>query len=516
MFDAQPEAFGSYRVLEEIGAGRFGPIYRAQAVTDGADAVGSVESFVAVKVFDQGLTLDQASALASALQRLCQAPLDYASIVPALAAGVAGDRAWVAEPWLDAAPLGYEMLRIGPQPLGDVILRVTQIAGALDFAAAVGIHHGALHPRDILVADDRTVLTGLGVLQAASEAGLEVPMEGAYVSPQRAHGLPPSNTDDVFSLAAITFELVYGAPRPERGDVRAHVTPLTGVDHMRLADVLDRALSPEPAKRPATALEFAAALQQVLAEHVAVPIPIRQSERRIPASDSESGMAEPTRIPHAPALPGVDEFPLGVGEFEPESSSRRILTLEPEVPIASPEPAPAHGHWFPVAAALAIGILAGFAGGFVVGQRDLTPTPRSAERAVPRAERSEFSQERPEPTAGRDFTESDVSAQPNTRPPAVALPRSPAPWTEPAQPALPVPPSPSQRPENGALQVDSRPRGAQVFVNGRLVGTTPLLISDVRPGLHSVRINLSGHRQWVTSVEVAPGARQRVAASLER
>jgi hypothetical protein len=66
------------------------------------------------------------------------------------------------------------------------------------------------------------------------------------------------------------------------------------------------------------------------------------------------------------------------------------------------------------------------------------------------------------------------------------------------------------------LQVDSRPRGARVFLDGRLVGTTPLVVDEVRPGAHAVRIDLIGHRRWVTTVDVAPGQRQKVAASLER
>jgi hypothetical protein len=86
------------------------------------------------------------------------------------------------------------------------------------------------------------------------------------------------------------------------------------------------------------------------------------------------------------------------------------------------------------------------------------------------------------------------------------------------RPAEP-PPEPAARPDPtapGELQVESRPRGARVFIDGRLVGTTPMLVQDVRPGAHAVRIDLAGHRRWVTTVTLGPGERQRVAASLER
>jgi hypothetical protein len=66
------------------------------------------------------------------------------------------------------------------------------------------------------------------------------------------------------------------------------------------------------------------------------------------------------------------------------------------------------------------------------------------------------------------------------------------------------------------LQILSRPSGAQVAIDGRVVGQTPLVVPDVAAGTHDVRIELPGFRRWATSVQVTPGARARVAASLEQ
>jgi len=67
----------------------------------------------------------------------------------------------------------------------------------------------------------------------------------------------------------------------------------------------------------------------------------------------------------------------------------------------------------------------------------------------------------------------------------------------------------------GALQIVSRPAGAQVSVDGRLVGATPLVLSDVTPGSHTIRLELIGHQPWSSTVAVTVGQRARVAASLE-
>ena len=514
MFDALPEAFGSYRVIEAIGTGRFGPAYRARE-----DATGLS---VAIKVFDQGLTTDQATRLAITLKRLGQAALNHPAIVPILTSEAVGERVWLAEPWFDAAPLDAIMQRDGTLPLGDVLVRVTQVAAALDFGATVGIHHGALHPRDVLVSADQTMLAGVGMLQALNDAGLAVPMEGAYVSPQRAQGLPVSAPDDIFSLAAITYELVYGVAVPARSELRSVATRPAGIDHTRFTEIVERALSPEAGDRPRTALSFAASVQEAMAP---IPIPILDSDSQIPIpipiaihdSDSHPEPSadlplRPVEVQPTPRNQHVSEVPVQTRNW---NENRKVeLELESpnrneESPNRNEESESESSLWFPVAATLAIGLLMGFAGGYVVGQRDATPAPRAAERAVARDQSAG--------TTGRDFTESVVppAVSGGVERPAATDQRVP-PQDSAGAAAPDASPSRSSVTEPGVLQIDSRPRGARVFLDGRLVGTTPVMVPDVRPGAHAVRIDLRGHRRWVTSVDIAPGERQRVAASLER
>ncbi|HEY6361291.1 MAG TPA: PEGA domain-containing protein [Vicinamibacterales bacterium] len=176
-----------------------------------------------------------------------------------------------------------------------------------------------------------------------------------------------------------------------------------------------------------------------------------------------------------------------------------------------------------VTAALAVGLLTGFAGGYVMGQRhgsnaSSNSTSKAGEGPAPI-----------EPDiAAQSYTENAVveasssAGSTRSRPPAestgnrvakvpdaVAKARvatAPAPRASTTRPAAPT----------GAMLVVSRPRGAEVFLDGRLVGTTPMSLSDVPAGRHTVRIVLPDHRRWATTVTVAAGGRARVAASLER
>jgi hypothetical protein len=68
----------------------------------------------------------------------------------------------------------------------------------------------------------------------------------------------------------------------------------------------------------------------------------------------------------------------------------------------------------------------------------------------------------------------------------------------------------------GDLTVQSRPSGAKVFLDGRLIGTTPLEVPAVRAGEHAIRLEYDGYRRWSSAVRVVANEATRVTASLER
>ena len=96
-----------------------------------------------------------------------------------------------------------------------------------------------------------------------------------------------------------------------------------------------------------------------------------------------------------------------------------------------------------------------------------------------------------------------------TRNPAVQAPRRAAPAPRAAAPATPTS-------YLGSIFVDSRPRGARVILDGKLIGTTPLRVPDLGIGSHVVRLELEDHRAWTSSTSVRAGEVSRVTGSLER
>lgn len=199
--------------------------------------------------------------------------------------------------------------------------------------------------------------------------------------------------------------------------------------------------------------------------------------------------------------------------------------------------------WFAAAGSLVVGILLGFASGYQAGQYQ-SGEGTTAARAT------EQGPSTPAPTsgaaAGQPFSESavaepvrvdpepivpspDVQADSRRRPERGAEPAPQAaappvgrvpPKTDPPVkrqvPAKVNPPAPPIASGPGSLQVISRPAGAQVILDGRAVGRTPLLIADVAAGEHGIRLELPGFKRWSTTVDVKAGNPIRVTASLEQ
>jgi hypothetical protein len=55
-----------------------------------------------------------------------------------------------------------------------------------------------------------------------------------------------------------------------------------------------------------------------------------------------------------------------------------------------------------------------------------------------------------------------------------------------------------------------------VYVDGRRVGATPLVLETLKPGQYTIGLDIEGYKRWATTVRVTSGERSRVAASLER
>ena len=254
---APPDAFGPFRVLHQIGAGALGPVFRAYQPEQ--------DRLVAVKLFRVEIPPERSHQLVAQLERLIAADLTHAGLAAPLAAGLSDVSAFLAMDFVAADSLDMVIRDHSLSAPADAVRVASQLASALDLAAAVDITHGALHPRDVLLSADDVRMTGIGIARALEAVGAAAPIRRPYTAPERAAGGAWDRRADVFSLAALVFELLTRRRISGPGDQPLEsYAGIAGVSADALDKVFDRALAERPADRFASAGDFAKALQAAI------------------------------------------------------------------------------------------------------------------------------------------------------------------------------------------------------------------------------------------------------------
>jgi hypothetical protein len=302
------------------------------------------DRLVSVKVFRIDLLPEQAETLAEELQGLVEIDLDDPAIVKPLAAGLEGHTVYLAEEYVAAESLDVALKHYAPAPLDRALPFLGQLGGAIDFARARGVGHGALHPRDIFLTPELARATGFGIVQALERLGVRAPVRRPYSAPERVSGAAWSTPADVFALAAVAHELLTGKRPAGTGEVAAIAGEAAESNPELLRGVLTRALAEDPAARYPTAGAFVAALEAAANgradESAAVVVPAwsePSEEQPRPAAEARELAIE---LDHD-VTPVTEAGDLDLRGLEQEATYDlgRIDRFEAELP-ASVEPPP--------------------------------------------------------------------------------------------------------------------------------------------------------------------------------
>jgi eukaryotic-like serine/threonine-protein kinase len=242
-------ALGPYVLLEQIGAGGMGEVWRARDTR--------LDRTVAIKRLnpDHSARFEQEARAIAALNHphVCQihdVGPDYLVLEFVEGAAVRG-----------------------PLPADEVVRLALQIASALEEAHARGICHRDLKPDNIFLTRKGTIkLLDFGIAKLTERGGATETLASAvmgtplYMSPEQAEGGVVDPRSDLFSLGAVLYELVAGRRAFDTlaGVLRDPPAPLDAPAPLRA--IILRCLRKQPADRFADARELRAAL-----EHVAMP-----------------------------------------------------------------------------------------------------------------------------------------------------------------------------------------------------------------------------------------------------
>ncbi|GAA1269239.1 hypothetical protein GCM10009677_22250 [Sphaerisporangium rubeum] len=249
------ELASRYRLLEPIGRGGMGTVWRAHD--------GLLGREVAVKEVRLPLVLDEElrAELCARTERegRATAMVAHPSVITVFDVVTEDDRPWIVMELLHAQSLDELVRQQGPLPPRRVAEIGHQVLGALRAVHAKGILHRDVKPSNVLVTEDRAVLTdfGLAALEgdtSITQAGIVLGSAG-YIAPERVLGDRASPAADLWSLGATLYTAVEGRGLHGRRTAAAALAALTSGEPIPmelagpLAPVLRGLLQIDPAAR---------------------------------------------------------------------------------------------------------------------------------------------------------------------------------------------------------------------------------------------------------------------------
>ncbi len=264
-----------YLIERELGSGGMAIVYLARD--------RKLDREVALKVLrpELGAVLGAERFLA---EIKISARLDHPHILTLIDSGNAEGFLYYVLPYVRGESLRSKLDRERQLSVEEAIAITKQVASALDYAHRQGLVHRDIKPENILLQEGEAMLADFGIALAVSEAGgnrltqtglsLGTPQ---YMSPEQATGDRGIDArSDVYSLAAVLYEMLGGEPPVSGGSAQSMIAKLMTEKPVRLRvlrdsipvsmdDAIAKALSKTPADRFASAGEFMRAAEKISA-----------------------------------------------------------------------------------------------------------------------------------------------------------------------------------------------------------------------------------------------------------
>ncbi|MEW6309251.1 MAG: serine/threonine-protein kinase [Bacillota bacterium] len=449
---------GPYEVMDELGRGGMGVVYRARQP--------SLQRMVALKVLPGKFARDEEFLARFRLEAFAGGGLSHPNIVHVYDAGQDGDDHYIAMELVEGETLKDLLARKGKLSPPEIASIGAQVAAALDYAHTRGVVHRDVKPSNILIGSDgQAKLVDFGIARAAgserlTRAGINIGTP-EYMAPEQVDPSAGSidGRTDVYALGICLYELLAGR------------VPFSGENTLQVAYAH---LHGQPA-RPDGPAELVDSIMKSIARD--------QSDRWQTAGDLLLALEGCAPVPAQTAAP-------------------------PPRRRAAPKPRPRRvrrGWIIPVAAVLTMCLAAGgtllaMGGVGFRGVMSITSQPEGGEVRLD----------------GRVIGTAPLTVKlsTGTHKVAVVLPGH-EPWEQAVVvergtlsqvraklTALPA-----------SLTLTSKPSGAQVFIDGSFRDVTPCKLT-MDGGTYEVTMRAPGYVEWLARVTVNPSADVPVHAEL--
>jgi len=301
-----------YEPIEQIGTGGMATVWRARDTLLGR--------FVAIKRLLPHLAGDPVAAQRFQREAQAAAGLNHPGIVTVFDSGEDDEGPFIVLELIEGVTLADHLAETGPLDPGTVTDIVSQLASALDHAHAQGVVHRDIKPANLILGPGgRARLADFGIARTIEDPATitdsgELVGTITYLAPEILAGDPATPVSDVYSLGAVSYELLAGTP-PYQAEtpaalleaVRNGVPPsLRGIAPDQMASAVSAAMARDPSSRPATAGELAAAM-------IGSATLVMGADMVPPRSEIRAASEDPTVVSGLPPGPTREAEPMPGG-----------------------------------------------------------------------------------------------------------------------------------------------------------------------------------------------------------
>lgn len=286
------QTLGHYQIVEKIGAGGMGEVYRAHDQ--------HLQRDVALKILPAGLLADESLRKRFRREALAISKLNHPNIATVFDFATQDGVDFLAMEFIRGAPL-TERVKAGPLPNKEILRMGVQLLEGLAAAHEEGVIHRDLKPGNLMITSDaRLKILDFGLATLVNPEGVQeitlsitdaTSVSGTvpYMSPEQLRGQPADARSDIYAAGVVLYEMATGQrpfPQSRSAELIGAIllqTPAPPSTHNRqvspaLDSIVMKALEKEPARRYDSASELLAALE-VLTTGVTT---VRMRTRRTP------------------------------------------------------------------------------------------------------------------------------------------------------------------------------------------------------------------------------------------